>query len=276
MTTDKRTTATAGRKIDLNDDFTLYDLRNKEYQIDGELNIEGIIHDMQRIMIYTLDPFLFYQKHHTEQGNVMEIVSKKDMYEKLIHAKIGTIQITKQVGKRQIVEEKEVNLKQLFEEGVGVHSNSKKFEVRSVKFKTDDPRDFPLFQGYPWKILSDEDFDITLIRPWLDHVADNLCNGEPDVYEYLIKWIAFIVQKPGVKTCTAPMIIGDHGTGKGDFFLDIVSKLFGRYALPNVTKRSTAPLNPTVRSFKPEIPPSAKVSSRLSPALVPWKAKSKS
>ena len=51
MTTDKRTAASAGRKIDLNDDFTLYDLRNKEYQIDGELNIEGIVHDMQRIMI---------------------------------------------------------------------------------------------------------------------------------------------------------------------------------------------------------------------------------
>ena len=108
--------------------------------------------------------------------------------------------------------------------------------MRSVKFKTYDPRDFPLFQGYPWKILPDDDFDITLIRPWLDHVVDNLCNGDPDVYEYLIKWVAFIVQKPGVKTCTAPMIIGDHGTGKGDFFLNIVSKLFGRYALPNVTK----------------------------------------
>ena len=74
-------TTRVGSKIDLNEDFTLFDLRNKDYQHDGALDVDAILHDMQRIMIYKLDPFLFYQKYHTEQGNVMEILNKKEMFE---------------------------------------------------------------------------------------------------------------------------------------------------------------------------------------------------
>ena len=232
----KRQTAQVGSKIILDEDFSLYDIRKKDYQYDGELDVEAVLRDMQRIMIYTIDPFLFYQKYHTEQGNVMEQVTKKDMYEKLIHTKIGTIEVTKKVGKKTVVEHKDITLKQIFEEGTGIHANSRRFEARSVKFMTDDLRDFPLFQGYPWKPLPDDKFDLKKILPWLDHVADNLCNGDYDVADWLLNWIAFIVQKPGVKTTVSPMIIGEHGTGKGDFFLDVISKLFGRYALPNVTK----------------------------------------
>ena len=73
MTTTSKNANQAGVKINLDEDFTLYDLRNTDYQNDGGLNIDAIIHDMQRIMIYTLDPFIFYQKYHGEQGNVMEM-----------------------------------------------------------------------------------------------------------------------------------------------------------------------------------------------------------
>ena len=154
MTTSGKNATQVGAKINLDEDFTLFDLRNKDYQIDDGLNIDAIIHDMQRIMIYTLDPFVFYQKYHSEQGNVMEVLTKRDMYDKLIHTKIGTIEIERKVGKKIIHETKEVTLKSIFEDGVGVHANSKKFQARSVKFMTNDPRDFPLFQGYPWKPLS--------------------------------------------------------------------------------------------------------------------------
>ena len=236
MTTDGNSTTRVGSKINLDEDFTLYDLRNTDYQSEDELDVDKILHDMQRIMIYTLDPFIFYQKYHTEQGNVMEALTKKDMFEKLFHTKIGYIEVEKKVGKKTVIEHKEVTLKSIFEDGVGIHSNSKKFEARSVKFLTNDPRDFPLFQGYPWKPLPDDKYDIKKIQPWLDHVSLNVSNKNNDVYKYLINWIAFIVQKPGVKTTVAPMIIGEHGCGKGDFFLVPISKLFGRYALPNVSK----------------------------------------
>ena len=89
MTTSGKISTQVGAKINLDADFTLFDLRNKDYQNDGGLNIDAIIHDMQRIMIYTLDPFIFYQKYHGEQGNVMEMLTKKDMYEKLIQFQLG-------------------------------------------------------------------------------------------------------------------------------------------------------------------------------------------
>ena len=63
----------------------------------------------------------------------MEMLSKKDMYEKLIHTKIGTIEIEKKVGKKIIVETKEVTLKSIFEEGVGDHANSKKLKSKVCK-----------------------------------------------------------------------------------------------------------------------------------------------
>ena len=66
-TVTKRQTAQVGSKIILDEDFSLYDLRNKDYQHDGELDVEAVLRDMQRIMIYTLNTFLFYQKYHTEQ-----------------------------------------------------------------------------------------------------------------------------------------------------------------------------------------------------------------
>ena len=77
MATSGKNSTQVGAKINLDEGFTLFDLRNKDYQNDGGLNIYAIIHDMQRIMICTLNPFIFYQKYHGEQGNVMEMLSKK-------------------------------------------------------------------------------------------------------------------------------------------------------------------------------------------------------
>jgi phage/plasmid-associated DNA primase len=43
----------------------------------------------------------------------------------------------------------------------------------------------------------------------------------------------FLLQNPGSKTETAFLIIGEQGTGKNKFFTDVISKLFGRYAIAN-------------------------------------------
>jgi phage/plasmid-associated DNA primase len=43
--------------------------------------------------------------------------------------------------------------------------------------------------------------------------------------------ISYLLQNPGSKTETAFIIIGEQGTGKKQFFTDIISSLFGRYAI---------------------------------------------
>jgi hypothetical protein len=72
-----------------------------------------------------------------------------------------------------------------------------------------------------------------VIQPFLDHILDIICNHELDLYTYILNWIAFLIQRPGSKTGTALVIIGEQGTGKNKFFTDVISKLFGRNCISN-------------------------------------------
>jgi hypothetical protein len=55
-----------------------------------------------------------------------------------------------------------------------------------------------------------------------------------DMSGYIINWIAQILQQPGTKLETSLVIIGETRTGKTTF-TNVISKLFGRYAVPNIT-----------------------------------------
>jgi phage/plasmid-associated DNA primase len=54
-----------------------------------------------------------------------------------------------------------------------------------------------------------------------------------ELNDHIINWISYLLQNPGSKTETAFFIIGEQGTGKHQFFTDIISKLFGRYQIAN-------------------------------------------
>jgi phage/plasmid-associated DNA primase len=75
--------------------------------------------------------------------------------------------------------------------------------------------------------------DIKLIQPFLDHVYNIISDRNNDLYNYILNWIYYLLQNPGSKTETAFLIIGEQGTGKNKFFIDVISKLFGRYAIAN-------------------------------------------
>ena len=79
-------------------------------------------------------------------------------------------------------------------------------------------------------------FEMNIIGPFLKHVEEVISNGNLDHFTYILNWISFIVQNPGKKNTTSLLIIGDKGTGKGDFSAIPISKLFGSYSLDNVTK----------------------------------------
>jgi phage/plasmid-associated DNA primase len=60
-----------------------------------------------------------------------------------------------------------------------------------------------------------------------------ICDKNNNLFNYIISWISYIIQKPGKKTETELILIGEQGTGKNKFFTDVISKLFGRYAIQN-------------------------------------------
>ncbi len=60
----------------------------------------------------------------------------------------------------------------------------------------------------------------------LDHIMA-ICGDDPQSYEWMLNWIASIVQKPGTKTMHIPIIMScEKGTGKG-MFGQLMQSLFG-------------------------------------------------
>jgi putative DNA primase/helicase len=72
-----------------------------------------------------------------------------------------------------------------------------------------------------------------VIQPFLDHILNIICDHDLDLYTYILNWIEFLIQKPGSKTETILVIIGEQGTGKNKFFSNVISKLVGRYCISN-------------------------------------------
>jgi phage/plasmid-associated DNA primase len=117
--------------------------------------------------------------------------------------------------------------------GSGVLSVKNQFLVNGVKFYSKDQNYLSLFQGYPF----DDDNALynnhTIIKTFLDHVFNIISDHNNELYNYILNWLSFLLQNPVSKTETAFLIIGEQGTGKNKFFTDVISKLFGRYAIAN-------------------------------------------
>lgn len=78
------------------------------------------------------------------------------------------------------------------------------------------------------------------ITPILNFFENVLCTGNKEKANYLIQWLAHLVQKPGEKCVIVPVMIGAQGTGKG-FFTDglmraILKEYYCRLDKPGVLK----------------------------------------
>lgn len=101
------------------------------------------------------------------------------------------------------------------------------FEPKETK-KTDF---YNLFRGFAYQPIKG---DWSLFR---NHIRENICNyyNTNDsgmlYYEWLMAWLARIVQDPGgKKPGTCVVLRGDRGTGKG-VFVEIFGKIFGHHFL---------------------------------------------
>lgn len=52
---------------------------------------------------------------------------------------------------------------------------------------------------------------------YLEHVRENICAGRKEVFEWLLDWIAHMIQFPGEKPSVAVVMRGREGVGKGVF-----------------------------------------------------------
>ncbi|GFE57410.1 bifunctional DNA primase/polymerase [Geobacter sp. AOG1] len=78
---------------------------------------------------------------------------------------------------------------------------------------------------------------------YLKHIEENIANGNKEVFNYIIAWMAHAVQHPDNLVGTAIVLRGAMGVGKG-VFANGFGSLFGRHYLPmNQTSQLTGKFN---------------------------------
>ena len=65
---------------------------------------------------------------------------------------------------------------------------------------------------------------------YLEHIQNNICKGDEDLYEYVINWMADAIQNPGRRPGVALVIRGKQGVGKG-VFVNEFAQLFGPHSI---------------------------------------------
>ncbi|MFZ3001420.1 MAG: PriCT-2 domain-containing protein, partial [Undibacterium umbellatum] len=94
--------------------------------------------------------------------------------------------------------------------------------------KVDPETHINMFEGFPIKPKNDDAKVALVLR-----VLESLCSSEPngtEVFEWVLKWLAYPLQHPGAKMQTALLFFGQkQGTGKSLFFEGIVKPLYGKH-----------------------------------------------
>jgi hypothetical protein len=214
--------------ININDDFFINNIAKKNYYSYGKFDKKLVIEDMKKIFVFTHDPYLFYVKPILNSEIVICPRSPLDSIKTLKNITVGSY--TNKSG------EFPVYLYDIFKMGSGITSVKNQFLVTGIKFYSKDTNYLSLFQGYPYENnnpnhLHNNSTDI--IKPFLDHILNIISDSNNDLYNYILNCISYLLQNPGSKTEIAFIIIGEQGTGKNKLFTDVISKLFGRYAIAN-------------------------------------------
>ena len=89
---------------------------------------------------------------------------------------------------------------------------------------------YNLYQGLPVEPLEGD------CGLYLEHIRNNLCRGDDELYEYVLNWMADAVQNPGTRPGVALAIRGKQGVGKG-VFVKVFASLFGAHFI-QVTQSS--------------------------------------
>lgn len=85
---------------------------------------------------------------------------------------------------------------------------------------------YNLWQGYGVKSKAGSGYE-----KLLDHIFRNICTSNESYYNWVIDWLADLVQCPWQKPGTAIILQGEMGVGKGAFAKHI-GKLFGVHYIP--------------------------------------------
>lgn len=68
------------------------------------------------------------------------------------------------------------------------------------------------------------------VKPFIEYIRNTIANGDADAYEWVMAWLADMIQNPGDKPGTALVLVGVQGAGKSFLGECIMRPIIGRHA----------------------------------------------
>ena len=96
---------------------------------------------------------------------------------------------------------------------------------------------FNTFNGFQFEDNGEMVVDET-IEPILSHIREIWCKGNQEVYDYAIRYLASLIQRPEHQLKVALVVKGQEGVGKGCIITDVIGKIMG---ICNPTTSSMGP-----------------------------------
>jgi hypothetical protein len=101
---------------------------------------------------------------------------------------------------------------------------------QGIEFQPDlskaDPEALNLFKGFAVEPMPGGSYG-----KFEEHLRDNICGGDPELFEFVWQWCADLVQHPARKSGIALMLRGSEGVGKS-LFSDVLARLIGERYCP--------------------------------------------
>ena len=102
------------------------------------------------------------------------------------------------------------------------HPMRRQYDTMRFMPLMDKPGVYNLWRGFAYEAIPGE------CGLYIQHIRENLCQGNEAHFNYLICWMARVVQEPATAGEVAVVLRGGKGTGKG-WFARTFGKLFGRH-----------------------------------------------
>ena len=213
----KKVNSSINNKFDLTDSFRLRDF--KENAKKGFYkDLKSAAKDLTRLFRYQEEAEEnFVEKYKDRTTGIMRF--KNVDYEKTVR-KLKRIHLFDKENSNgnKIIKFNAYNAFEKYEE---------QFYFDEIHFNSDNPKDLTYFTGFKYKVLQEINHEV--IDNYLKLISEGISGNDSIVNDYIIKWIANIIQNPGIKNEVALVLNGNSGTGKTTF-TDILCNLLTGYS----------------------------------------------
>ena len=200
------------------DPFTISDLDTNisKYSLKGGvgINVVKFLNDLKRVLVVINGANRAYLVKERDTKYNAKLVM---MSEKKFLARLSRVNVGKYWNNGTL---KTATAAAIYLAG----DNKKWFLYDRLKFSSKQESVYSLFSGYPYKILDEADEDV--IKPFLEHTREVICNNDETLYNYTLDWISFVIQNHK-KTKHALVLLSHAGSGK-NWWSDCICKIIGQ------------------------------------------------